>query len=231
MILELAINNPRHAYIAFLATARYHFYMLTVLLPAYIVFLLALASPGPDFVMIVRNSIKAGYRAGIFTALGISLAMTVHFTYVNIGLGAIIAHSIVAFTIIKYCAAAYLIYIGYKALRSQPYAITKDSDVQDVMSDRAAFTQGFIANVLNPKAAIFFLSLFTMVLNPDLSAVVIIGFSMALMVTAFLWFTAVSYFLSRQRVRHAFTRIGHWFDRTMGCVLIALGIKVALTTK
>src|SRR5665648_995706 len=128
--------------------------------------LLAAISPGPDFVVTVRNSLCYSQRAGIFTALGISLALCVHLFYCAAGIGYIISTSVVLFSILKLLGAAYLIYLGVSSF------IAKGSRI-DLAEERTgtdltrlkAFRMGFLTNVLNPNATLFFLSLFTLVLS------------------------------------------------------------------
>lgn len=207
--------------------------MLLTLISAYGLFLLAVMSPGPDFVMTVQNSVRHGARAGVATALGIALANLIHIAYVHVGIGALIAHSLLAFSILKLAAAAYLIYLGAKALRSRAGAtdINLATPGATTTSFAAAFGQGFITNALNPKAAIFWLSYLTIVIDPAMPGALLGGFIALLLVSAFVWFSLVAYFLTRQPIRQQFIRCGHWFDRVMGALLVGLGIKVALSAR
>lgn len=207
--------------------------MLFTLISAYGVFLLAVMSPGPDFIMTVQSSLRYGVRAGVWTALGIALANLIHIAYVHVGIGALIAHSLVAFTILKLLAAGYLIYLGIGALRSTRAGAASMTEVfeQPRGVSRSAFRQGFVTNALNPKAALFWLSYLTLVIDPAMDKAVLLGFIVLLLATAFGWFSLVAYFLSRQAVRERFLRCGHWFDRATGAVLVGLGVKVALTTR
>lgn len=207
--------------------------MLLPLFSAYTVFLIALASPGPDFAVTVQMSVRHGRRAGIFTALGIACGNLLHIVTVNIGLGAIIAHSIVAFSMMKYAAAAYLVYIGLKALRSTPYAAEKKetAGVAQMLPDTYAFRRGAVTAMLNPKAALFWLSYFALALDPRMPLPVLLGFVALLLATAAVWFSMVACFLSQARIREKFMRLGHWFDRATGIVLIALGVKVAFAQR
>lgn len=208
--------------------------MLFTLMSAYGVFLLAVMSPGPDFIMTVQSSLRHGVRAGIWTALGIAFANLIHIAYVHVGIGALIAHSLLAFTVLKLLAAGYFIYLGIGALRSRPQAATDIVPVLDsptTASSRSAFRQGFITNALNPKAALFWLSYLTLVIDPAMDKALLLGFIALLLATAFVWFSLVAYFLSRRAVRERFLRSGHWFDRAMGALLVGLGVKVALTTR
>ncbi len=151
--------------------------------------------------------------------------------YSLLGIGLIVSQSIVLFNILKWLAAAYLLYIGYKALRAQPAAVG-DEAINAMPVERSAlgaYRAGFMTNGLNPKATLFFLSLFTVVINPHTPLLVQAGYGVYLAVATAVWFCLVALLFSQQRVRSGFARMGHWFDRAMGAVLIALGIKIALT--
>lgn len=196
-----------------------------------LIHLLAVASPGPDFAIVVRESVAFGRRAGIFTALGVGAGIFVHVAYSLLGIGLIVSQSIVLFNALKWLAAAYLLYIGIKALRAKPAdpARAELGLEQAARSPRAAFTTGFVTNGLNPKATLFFLSLFTVVIDPHTPLTVQAGYGLYLALATALWFCLVAMLFSRPRVRAVFARLGHWFDRLMGAVLIGLGIKLAFS--
>jgi threonine/homoserine/homoserine lactone efflux protein len=151
--------------------------------------------------------------------------------YSLLGIGLIVSQSIVLFNALKWLAAAYLLYIGIKALRAKP-ADPARADLsleQAVRSPRAAFVTGFVTNGLNPKATLFFLSLFTVVINPHTPLTVQAGYGLYLALATALWFCLVAMLFSRPRVRAGFARLGHWFDRLMGAVLVGLGVKLAFS--
>src|SRR3989338_266980 len=192
--------------------------------------LLAVISPGPDFIMITRNSLVYSRRTGIYTAVGLGLGILVHVTYSLVGIGLIIAKSIVLFNIIKFIGAAYLIYIGYKSLTSK--SSKTDMTVEDRKKDisrLAAIKIGFITNVTNPKVTLFFLSLFTLVVTPStpMYIKILMGAEMAI-VTA-LWFIFVAVIISHPLVKNRVSHIQNFAEKFIGVVLIALGIKVALS--
>lgn len=203
----------------------------TEFLTVALIHLLAVASPGPDFAVVVRESVTHGRRAGTWTALGVGNAIFLHVGYSLLGIGLIVSQSIVLFNALKWAAAAYLVYIGIKALRAGP-ASPEAADVAASTVERTprgAFVAGFMTNGLNPKATLFFLSLFTVVINPHTPLAVQAGYGVYLAVATGVWFCLVAMLFSQQRVRAGFARMGHWFDRTMGAVLVALGIKIAFT--
>lgn len=196
-----------------------------------LIHLLAVASPGPDFAIVVRESVAHGRRAGVFTALGVGSGILVHVTYSLLGIGLIVSQSIVLFNALKWLAAAYLLYIGFKALRARPSdpATAELALTDEPRSARSAFVTGFITNGLNPKATLFFLSLFTVVINPHTPVAIQAGYGLYLAMATAIWFCLVAWLFSQQRVRAGFARLGHWFDRLMGVVLVGIGVKLAFT--
>jgi RhtB (resistance to homoserine/threonine) family protein len=203
----------------------------TEFLTVALIHLLAVASPGPDFAVVVRESVTHGRRAGTWTALGVGSAIFLHVGYSLLGIGLIVSQSIMLFNVLKWLAAAYLLYVGFRALRAKPANPGQESAAQPVTerTPRAAYTAGFVTNGLNPKATLFFLSLFTVVINPHTPLIVQAGYGVYLAAATAIWFCLVARLFSQQRVRDGFARMGHWFDRTMGAVLVALGVKLAFT--
>lgn len=196
-----------------------------------LVHLLAVASPGPDFAVVVRESVAQGRRAGSWTALGVGCGIFVHVAYSLLGIGLIVSQSIVLFNLFKWLAAAYLVYLGWRALRARPMNLEAIDGANAAVARSAwrAFVIGFVTNGLNPKATLFFLSLFTVVISPDTPLLVQAGYGLYLAGATALWFLLVAWLFSRGRVRAGFARMGHWFDRLTGAVLIGLGARLALS--
>ncbi|KXO78864.1 LysE family translocator [Stutzerimonas stutzeri] len=196
-----------------------------------LVHLLAVASPGPDFAVVVRESVAQGRRAGSWTALGVGCGIFVHVAYSLLGIGLIVSQSIVLFNLFKWLAAAYLVYLGWRALRARPMSLEAIDGANAPVARSAwrAFVIGFVTNGLNPKATLFFLSLFTVVISPDTPLLVQAGYGLYLAGATALWFLLVAWLFSRGRVRAGFARLGHWFDRLTGAVLIGLGARLALS--
>lgn len=196
-----------------------------------LVHLLAVASPGPDFAVVVRESVTQGRRVGSWTALGVGCGIFVHVAYSLLGIGLIVSQSIVLFNLFKWLAAGYLLYLGWRALRARPMSLDSADEV-GTTSDRSpwqAFVVGFVTNGLNPKATLFFLSLFTVVISADTPLWVQAGYGVYLAGATALWFLLVAWLFSRGRVRAGFARMGHWFDRLTGAVLIGLGVRLAVS--
>lgn len=193
---------------------------------------LAIISPGPDFAIVVKNALAHGRRAGLWTAAGISAGLSVHVAYTVLGLGLIISQSIIAFTIVKWLGAGYLLWLGWHALRSKPIVLESAPEITiegRPLSGREAFISGFVTNVLNPKTTLFFLALFTQILQPDTVLVAKLVYGLTIMVMALVVFSAIAMGFSRGNVRRVYRRIAHWIDRALGVAFVALGIKLAFT--
>lgn len=187
-------------------------------------------SPGADFVMVTRNSIFYGRSAGLYSSLGVSLAIWIHVAYSIAGLAIIISNSIVLFSIIKYLGAAYLIYIGWKTFKSKSNIDIEHQLDNECISNFSAFKIGFITNALNPKTTIFFLSIFTQVVNPQTPIWLQISYGAIISLAHLLWFSSVTIFLSQPALLKKFHMYKNHIEKVVGSLLIAFGLKVAVTT-
>ena len=188
----------------------------------------AVASPGPDFALVLKQSVQKGRNNALVTSLGIAAGILVHVTYCVLGVALVISQSPALFSLLKYIAAGYLAYIGVMALRAKPSApgtLELSSSSTDE-SFAKAFSRGFLVNALNPKATLFFLSLFTLVISIETPMMVQAGYGLYMAFATLFWFSFLSVVLSRKPVRQFFLRSGHWFDRGIGVVLIALAVRV-----
>ncbi len=192
--------------------------------------LLGAISPGPDFVMTVRNALRYSRRSGIFTSIGISLGLGVHLFYCAAGIGYIISTSNFLFSLIKFLGAGYLIYMGVGSFMDKGSKLTlAEEQSGSDLSRMQAFKTGFLTNVLNPKATLFFLSLFTFVIGSDTPLYVVLIISAIIILTALVWFSTVSIFFTQQKVQLAFLKYERTINRLLGGFLVLLGIKIATT--
>jgi RhtB (resistance to homoserine/threonine) family protein len=195
------------------------------------VHLLAVASPGPDFAIVLKHSISFGRRAAIITSIGVGVGILIHVGYSLLGIGIVIKTTPVLFQVLSYFAAMYLLYLGWGAIRSSAPKHLNSVEFKKTMhiiSDNKAFMVGFLTNGLNPKATLFFLSVFAVVVSPDTPNAIKLGYGLYLAVATGIWFCVLSLFLSSKRVRLYIAKKGYWFDRGMGVVLILLAIKLVM---
>ena len=196
-----------------------------------LVHLVAVASPGPDFAIVVRNSISYGRRIAMFTSVGIGLAILLHVAYSLVGLSVVIATTPWLFTTFSYLAAGYLLYLAFGALRSGPPkgdAVIDSGKAQSLISPKRALWMGFLTNGLNPKATLFFLSLFTAIIDIHTPFSVKLAYGIYLALATGLWFCFLSYMLSTSKVAELIGKKGYWLDRAMGVLLVGLAAKLVL---
>ena len=185
--------------------------------------------PGADFAMVLRQSIAHGRRAALFTSAGIATAILVHGSYTLLGIGVIVSQSLLAFNIIKWIGAAYLVWLAISALRSPaPQPPAEDDLAAAKRGDFAAFALGFLTNLLNPKAVLFFLALFTTLVSAHTSGDIKVLYVLCMSLMLFAWFALVSVFFTTPSVRQGFFRFGRWFNRVTGITFIVLAVRVAL---
>lgn len=188
---------------------------------------LIIVSPGPDMVIVMRNTLTGGRSAGFLTSLGVLTGNLVHVSYCVLGIGWLISESIVAFTVLKYAAAAYLVYLGISSFRASRLSLT-DAARKTLTSDRTWYMQGFVNNILNPKGTLFYLGVFTMVITPDTAAgtTALLVLIMHAVFAAFWVFFVLT--LDHPAVRGLFDRFQAWVHRVFGTLLVFLGVRLAL---
>ena len=193
--------------------------------------LAAVASPGPDFAVVLRQSLIFGRRKAVICSIGVGLGIAVHVLYALLGIGLLIKSSALLFNLVKWAGALYLIWIGIGALKSQKAEPKPDEQVsvQADQSDWQAFRLGFLTNVLNPKATLFFLSLFSVIVSIETPTWVqaIYGGWMTFATGA--WFVMLSLLFSGNKVRQFFADYSHWIDRVLGALLIVLACYILLS--
>ncbi|CAN0576355.1 unnamed protein product [Ectocarpus sp. 12 AP-2014] len=185
--------------------------------------------PGPATVLTVARATTSGTRVGVATGLGIAVGDLIHTALAVIGLSAIILASAFLFSVIKYLGAAYLVYLGLRALFAKAPDPTTQSTV--ALSPSAAFRQAILAEVLNPKTALFFLAFLPQFVDPQngfvLGQLAILG---VIMVALGLLATLV-FALAAGKIG-SFLRTNptvlHWQGRVVGSIYCALGIRLAL---
>lgn len=196
-----------------------------------LIIMLAAISPGPDFAMVVKNSILGSRQCGIFTALGGSCCLMIHSTYCILGLAIVISQSLLLFSMIKYIGAAYLIYIGIKSLLAKHSMVQiNENTTNNTVNAYQGFVQGLLCNLLNPKAIMFVLAFFTLIINPTSSLIDQFGFGIEITLIHFIWFTCLALMITHQRVRARLNSIQHYFAKLMGVALIGFGARIALVS-
>lgn len=195
----------------------------------------ATISPGPAFALTIKNAVSGDRNSGLMTSLGLGLGVGIYAALTLSGFSVIISSSPLLFNIIKYSGAAYLVYIGIKALRAKPAqpdcaTQTLKACIEDEKINLwKAFQTGLLTNLLNPKAVVFFTAIYAQFLTPETTVSVMALYAFTSMVIETVWFFVVTLVLTTQRAQSAFNRVAHWIERSCGGLMVMLGLKIALT--
>jgi threonine/homoserine/homoserine lactone efflux protein len=185
-------------------------------------------TPGADTLYIVTRSATQGVRAGVAAALGIALGCCVHITAAALGLSAVLAASVAAFTVVKILGAVYLVYIGATLLlrRSSP---GKPGATLAFASIKTIFVQGFLTNVLNPKVALFFLAFVPQFIDRSAphAALAFIFLGAIFNFNGTLWCLFLAWSAARIGALDVERRAMAWVSRGVGALFIFLGLRLA----
>ncbi len=210
---------------------RYSNHMLDQILIVIGITILIMISPGPDMVIVMRNTLIGGRRGGLLTSLGILTGNLVRIPYCALGIGLLISQSILLFSILKYAGAAYLIYLGVMSLKHAGDTIDPEAEAAKQRNKpmrRGWYWQGLINNILNPKGTLFYLGFFPTVITPETpSWGVAMLAALTVAISGLFWLLFV-HGLDRQRVRDTIRKGQTVVNRVFGGLLILLGIRVAV---
>ncbi|MBT9552570.1 MAG: LysE family translocator [Hydrogenophaga sp.] len=193
-------------------------------------------TPGPDVLYIVSSALKHGVRAGIVAALGIVSGCFVHVFAAALGVGALLATSATAFTVLKWIGAAYLMWMGVKLLLAKgggsSIVPSGAAPVREPADLRRVYLRGFLTNVLNPKVALFFLAFVPQFIAPGTPDKVVAFLLLGLLFNlnslpinfGYAWLAG----WASRRVG-AVQRTMHWMDRAAGAMFVGFGLKLALS--
>lgn len=201
-----------------------------------LVHFLAVVAPGPDFAVVIQQSVSHGRKMGIVTALGIGAGISVHVLYTILGFGLLIKTNVWVFNSVKIIAALYLIYLGYQLIRSNLVQQSETEQVAELAAENAvvvpqsslkqAFLKGFITNATNPKATIFFLGIFTTIVSPQTPMAIQFGYGLWMCMVNASWFMLVAVLFTTQHIRQMFLNKKKIFEMVMGVILILLAFKL-----
>lgn len=189
--------------------------------------------PGPDIIFVIAQSISQNKKAGIFTAFGLCTGLLVHISAATLGISAIIYQSSLAFSIVKYTGAAYLLYLAWQSFLEKDGTLTFENNKPQTYI--ALYKRGILMNLLNPKVSLFFLALFPQfVVQSSVISVpvqmIILGF--IFIVQALAIFTTVSIFSEKIRdflLKRDF--IAKRINIIKGVLLAFIGIQIAFSEK
>jgi RhtB (resistance to homoserine/threonine) family protein len=192
-------------------------------------FLLAV-SPGPDFLLIARNTLVHGRKTGFTTFAGNRAGFCVHILLAVFGLSLAIKASPALFNAIRVLGAAYLLYLGIRNVAGYFRRVEpgKQDPSAETMPSGRAFKEGFLTNLLNPKVGLFFLSLFPQLATPAMLEQAPVGIALSFFIGNSTWWVLLIAILGLHNVRHAVLRFQRAADLVFGVIFIGFGLRIAV---
>ncbi len=196
--------------------------------------LAAVISPGPNFFISAKHGLSYPRPAGLSTTAGVATGTLIHIGLGFLGLSALLAQSLWLYTSLKYVGAVYLIYLGVKALLAKhapPQWEGAAAGPVESMSPERAYRIGLFTCLTNPKAALYWLAIFTTVISATTPLAIKVTLAVLLPLISWLWYSLVALSFSLQPFKHWYGRFYSWVETIFGVVLIGLGVKIALSYK
>jgi threonine/homoserine/homoserine lactone efflux protein len=188
---------------------------------------LAMLSPGPDMVLVMRNTVTGDRPCGGLTALGVLTGNMFHIGYCTLGIALLLSRSPVAYNVLRVASAIYLVYLGVQSLRGRDTTKT-EPDASAGRRPTHAYWQGFVNNVLNPKGSLFYLGVFSQLITPDMSlAQTTLLIAVMVGVSAVFWIVFIQT-LHLPMIRAGLDKSTVAINRVFGVVLILFAAKVAM---
>jgi threonine/homoserine/homoserine lactone efflux protein len=192
-----------------------------------------IVTPGPDTALIIRNALRGGARAASLSALGVGAGSALWAAASVLGVAVLLEGSDLAFTVFKYAGASYLIYLGLRTMigtfRPAADETRKPELIKPAgLGEPAAFAQGLLNNLLNPKAGAIFVTAMPQFIEPQDSAIRLIAMVVCYNVIVVAWLCMYGYVVSRARSSRMGVRIRKGLERVTGAVMIGLGARLAL---
>jgi len=191
-------------------------------------------APGPDLLYILTKTIANGRKVGVAASMGVCTGALFHVFAAAVGLSAILVSSALAFTVVKFVGVAYLLYLAWDAFKSAGTSLQVSAEGQPKETPWAAFRQGVLVDILNPKVAIFFMAFLPQFIREDAGSVPLQLVYLGLLVIAVAMVVETAYVLLAAKLTNkvrSSKRLSVWLDRTVGTIFVALGIKLAVSSQ
>lgn len=189
-------------------------------------------TPGPDTALVFARTLRRGRRGGLIASLGVITGCFVHVTAASVGLSALLAASAAAFNVVKWAGAAYLAFIGVRAILTAGRTSSATAAEPEALRTSSVFWTGFLTNVLNPKVAVFFLAFLPQFVSAG-SPHAPLGFAvlgLIFIAIGLIWLVVLTFVAARSAAAIS-GRLKSWLERALGAAFIVLAAKLALAER
>lgn len=187
---------------------------------------MALISPGPDLMVTLRQTISYGKEYAYYSSVGIGFGILVHLIYTFLGVGLILNIFPYFLDVVKTLGSLYLIYLGISSFINHSSKIKIEQDKNKKYSLKKSFITGFFCNLLNPKATLFFLTIFTTIVSKETPIHIQLIYGFYCILANILWYMLIANILSRKQNLNLFNKYQNYIQKTIGIILILLGFKL-----
>ncbi len=198
---------------------------LTIILAILLIDLLALISPGPNFILVTSSAVSRSRRHALFTGFGIATGSLIWASAAALGIASVFEALPALGFVLKLVGVAYLLYLGISLLRSKGFRLVQDRELAAVRAS-SGFRRGLLVNMTNPKSATYYASVFAAFLTPDMPVWVLVVLVAAIAGMSLVWHAVLAVGFSTDRVRAGYIAASTLIDRLCGAVLIALGLRL-----
>ncbi|MBY7142435.1 LysE family translocator [Virgibacillus sp. NKC19-3] len=198
---------------------------------AFIVGIMSALLPGPDLILLIKNSLQSGRSQGVATSLGVATALIIHIAYTILGFAILIEMFPSLLNTIKVLGALYLVWLGWKTIRGQSKVVNEPTEGKPAKnhSIKNSFSEGFMCNLLNPNSALFFLSVFSQLIHTSTPIYMSWLYGFIVILIVFLFYAIFAFFISNMKFRRFYFVYKQWFDNTLGLILIGFALSIGLS--
>ncbi|UZE97474.1 LysE family translocator [Alkalimarinus alittae] len=199
---------------------------LSIWLTVVSICLLGAMSPGPSLALVLKHTLNGGRQQGMITGIFHGLGVGIYAVLSVVGLAAVIHNLPNVFIAIQWGGALFLAWLGFQGLRKKATIINPQITVNNASN---AARDGFLMACLNPKAAIFFIALFSQIVGPETPLIAKFIYAFTAMIIDMGWYVTVAWLFSRPKWLSGLQRYSHWLERIFGIILIALAAKIIVS--
>jgi len=192
-----------------------------------IIHLLGVMSPGPDFLLVLKQSFSEGRKSALYTSIGIGLGILVHVILCVFGLGILISNTERIYGFLLALGSIFIIYLGIQSLLDDKISLINVKKNKDSFQQSNSLIKGFLTNILNPKATLFFLSVYSLVID-ETTVYIQLLYGLWMSFATICWFSFLSFLLTANILSSRLEKFNNLIKKIMGIVFILVGVRILI---
>ena len=192
-----------------------------------IIHLLGVMSPGPDFLLVIKQSLSEGRKSALYTSIGIGLGILVHVILCVFGLGILISNTERIYGFLLALGSIFIIYLGIQSLLDDKISLINVKKNKESFQQSNSLIKGFLTNILNPKATLFFLSVYSLVID-ETTVYIQLLYGLWMSFATICWFSFLSFLLTANILSSRLEKFNNLIKKIMGIVFILVGVRILI---